>query len=167
VILILVERAFATWLIGIAARLVTGEGCYVITDKGLNIRLSSGVEWPFPVLRGQDDQEVSAPCLIVYCQSGEQVEFFTQTHRVEVQITLLFPADESPDNIELLQKFEFAAQQLVAALYIDDLLAQVSSLETGITITHQFTRWQIESTWQGRNRAVRFRSQFHALPQDV
>jgi hypothetical protein len=166
VILILVERAFATWLIGQAARLVTGEGCYVVTDKGLNIVLASGVAWAFPVLRGQDDAEAKAPCLIVYCQSAEQVEFFTQTHRVEVQITLLFPADESPDNTELLAKFEFAAQQLVSALYVDDLLQRVSELETGVTLTHQMSKWILESTWLGRNRVVRLRSQFHALPED-
>jgi hypothetical protein len=138
-ILIKTERAFATWLIGIAAN---------------------------PVLRGQDDAEVTAPCLVVYCQAGEQLEFFTTTHRVEVQISLFFPADESPKHLELLEKFEFAAAQLVNALYIDDILAQVSQLEAGITLLHQMTKWVLESNWIGRNRLVRLRAQFHAVPED-
>lgn len=165
-ILVKTERAFARWLTGVAAQLITGEGFYVKSDKGLHVRLKNGVEYPFPVLRGQDDAQVKAPCVVVYCQLGEQLEPATMTHRVEVQLTLHFPAYESPDQTDLLEKFEFAADQLMQALYTDDLLLRVSELEDRFTLMFQLTRWIIESGWDGKDRTFKLRAQFHATPED-
>jgi hypothetical protein len=165
-ILILTERAFSRFLHGVAANLVTGDGSYVITNDGLKILLKNGVSYPFPVLRGQDDQEVSAPCVIAYAQQGEQAELGTMTHVVDVQFSLLFPTDESMKQPQLLELFEYAAAQLVEALYRDDLCERVSELEPGYTLLAQLSKWAIESSWTNRNRLMRMRARFHAVNSD-
>jgi hypothetical protein len=138
------ERSVKKWLLGEAAYLVTGDGTFVITDKGLNISVRGGAGYFLPVTCGQDEVEVSSPGVTVYCQEATGLEYAmcADNWLVGIDIELRFPADPRvAGETNVLAAFEFAAQQLGAALLRNDLLERLSEQELEFTAIQQTEPW--------------------------
>jgi len=133
------ERAVARYLTGVAPYLIGGNGTYLITDNGLRVTLTSGVQFDFPIFTGQSTCEVSAPCIVAACPlcTQDNTTQCTLNHRCSVEVILYVPADADPGGLgtpqELLGFFEYAASQLVQALYRDDLATQLKLNEPNFT----------------------------------
>jgi hypothetical protein len=132
------ERALARYLLGVAPFLIAAPGEFVLTDEGARIRLSSGFEFNFAVLTGQGACEVSGPCLIALCAEAIQdnTQQFTLNHLCQLEARLKFPVDAESNlgtAAELLSCWEYAASQLVLALYRDDLAERLTANEPDFT----------------------------------
>lgn len=161
------ERALQRWLLGSAAYLITGEGDYVVTDKGLKLRMASGFEFFLPVVRGQDDIELTAPCVITSCPTGRHYQTGSLTMLVDVEITLRYPADAGDVIKEPLAAFEYAAGQLAAALYRDDLPQRLSEAEELFNCQFAPGPWTEMSGFIQRLRVYTFRRQLVVSPRDL
>lgn len=166
-ILLKTERAIQRWLLGNAAYLVTGEGQYVVTDKGLKITMGDGYQFFLPVLRGQDDVEKGAPAVVVACPSARQYDRRTSTRVVDVEISLRYPADEGLNARKLLEAFEYAAEMLTGALLRTDFPEVVSTKEDGFTCQWAMEVWTEVSGWTDRFRTYAFRRPLIVMPKDM
>jgi hypothetical protein len=170
-LLLKTERAFSLWLRGQTGQLITGTGTYVETDKGIRIRLYSGSQFSFLALRGQDEVERIAPCVVCYCASGLKTEVCTTTAIVDVEITLYFPADKDMAQIITLSGFEYAAEKLGEALLREDLIERINEITQPempeFTLLHGVGNWAEESGWEGRLRTYTYRRQYQAAPVNL
>lgn len=155
------------WLLGTAAYLIAADGTYVVTDKGLKIRLATGFEFFLPVIRGQDDVEVGGPAVVAACPRGTQSQPGSATRVVEIEVTLRYPADEGDHAKELLAAFEYAAAQLAAALMRDDFLERLSEHEEEFTALSYVGTWTEDSGWIERLRTYRYMRQIVVTPADL
>jgi hypothetical protein len=183
-ILLKAERSVATYMLPLAPYLVavpggqpppngstTTGGTYVKTNSGLRIKLRGGFEFNFPVLTGQSACEVTGPGIVVYAAEGTQdnVTRCTMDHTCTVTVELSFPADGKNslgDREELLACFEYAAGQLVNALYVEDLADLLTQAEPDFTCLHVFGPRTQQSGFneEGRLRTYRVVLQMMCTP---
>jgi hypothetical protein len=159
-VLLQLEQHAQRWLLGVAPFLIAETGSYILTDKGLKIKLASGYQFNLPVLTGQGACEVSGPCLVAVGVEAVQIGC-TLNHDATLGVELRWPADAKlgiGTREELLACFIYAAGQLQTALYRTDLSDLLTESITGDAFTcfrvAQGGRVQT-SAWDKRNRIYR------------
>jgi hypothetical protein len=181
-ILLQAERSVATYMMPLAPYMVavpsaqppgpdgptvTG-GTYLKTNAGLRIKLRSGFEFNFPVLTGQSACEVTGPGIVVYAAEGTQdnITRCTLDHTCTITVELSFPADGKSslgDREELLACFEYAAGQLVKALYVEDLADLLTQAEADFTCLHVFGPRMQQSGFNEEGRLRTYRVVLQAM----